>query len=112
MPLASNDRPVALVRLGLATSCKVYCGPPPAGEQTNGPFCPPGVTPPRQFLLLARLIGLTFVSGDSLSRVRAESARHRIYDPHRWHLRAAFLDTCPKAHREILRMKARLFCRA
>ena len=36
--LASNDRPVALVRLGLATSCKVYCGPPPAGEQTTALF--------------------------------------------------------------------------
>ena len=55
----------------------------------------------------------TFVSCDSLSRVRAETACHRICDPHpRWHLRAAYLDTYSKAHRDILRMKARLFCRA
>jgi hypothetical protein len=45
--------------------------------------------------------------------VRAETACHRICDPHpRWHLRAAFLDTCSKAHRDILRKKVRLFCRA
>jgi hypothetical protein len=27
-------------------------------------------------------------------------------------LRAAFVDTCSKAHRDILRMKARLFCQS
>jgi hypothetical protein len=62
---------------------------------------------------LARLIGLTFVSGDSLWRAGAETACHRIsgQDPP-WHLPAAFLYTSLKAHRDILRMEARLFCRA
>src|SRR6516165_7936378 len=67
----------------------------------------------RGSLLLTRFIGLRFVLGDSLSRARAGTACHRISDQDpRWHLRAAFLYTCSKAHRGILRMKARLFCRA